>query len=58
MRPLVGILLVAATCVHGGPAPRGPEASSRAYAQALTQGRLDEAFASSTGLDRETFDAR
>lgn len=57
MRAII-LVLAATACVHGGPAPHGPEASSRAYAQALEQGRLDDAFASTTGIDRETFDAR
>ncbi|MFT3836139.1 MAG: hypothetical protein QM723_03965 [Myxococcaceae bacterium] len=57
MRAIV-LALVATACVHGGPAPHGPEASSRSYAQALEQGRLDDAYASTTGIDREAFDAR
>ncbi len=55
---VVTIVVVFTACVHGGPAPHGPEASSRAYADALTQGRLDDAFASTAGIDREAFDAR
>ncbi len=59
MRPVVvSLALLAAACVHGGPAPHGPEACSRAYAEALEQGRLDDAFASTTGIDRDAFDAR
>ncbi len=51
-------LLLAAACVHGGPAPHGPEGVSRAYARALEAGQLDEAYALTSGLDRETFEAR
>jgi len=56
-RPIAAALLAAA-CVHGGAAPHGPEATSRRYALALQQNRLDDAFVLSAGLDREAFDGR
>jgi hypothetical protein len=43
------------SCAHLGPAPSGPEAAARAYADALEQNRLDAAFALSTGLDEARF---
>jgi hypothetical protein len=43
------------SCAHFGPAPAGPEAAARAYADALEQGRVDDAFALSSGLDLPRF---
>jgi hypothetical protein len=51
-------VMVAAGCVHGGPAPQGPEDVARSYARALEQGRVDDAWALSAPLDREQFAAR
>lgn len=47
--------LFAAACVHSGPALHGPEDTARSYALALDEGRLDEAWALSTPLDRDRF---
>lgn len=43
------------SCAHFGPAPGGPEAAARAYADALEENRLEAARALSTGLDAEQF---
>ncbi|MBK7858891.1 MAG: hypothetical protein IPJ65_09790 [Archangiaceae bacterium] len=43
------------SCAHFGPAPAGPEAAARAYADALEQNRLDAAREHSTGLDAARF---
>jgi hypothetical protein len=45
------------SCAHWGPAPAGPEAAARAYADALEHDRLDAAFALSKGLDEARFRA-
>ena len=45
-------------CVHAGPAPEGPEGVARAYARALEEGRVDDAWALSAPLDRGQFAAR
>jgi hypothetical protein len=52
---LLGALCALSACAHLGPAPAGPEGAARAYADALEQGRLDTAFAISTGLDEARF---
>ncbi len=44
-----------ASCAHLGPAPAGPEAVARAYADALSAGHLDDALALSSGLDASRF---
>jgi hypothetical protein len=45
------------SCVHVVPTPDGPEAAARAYADALEQGRLDDAFRLSAGVDPSAFKA-
>jgi hypothetical protein len=52
---LLGALCALSACAHLGPAPAGPESAARAYADALAEGRLDAAFALSTGLDQQRF---
>ena len=58
MTLLSAIGLFAAACVHPGPSPHGPEDVVRSYARALAEGRLDEAWALSTPLDRDRFAER
>lgn len=55
---LAALGMIAAGCAHSGPAARGPEGVARSYAQALADGRLDDAWVLSSPFDREQFAAR
>ena len=53
------LLATAAICAAGCQTVPGPEASARAYAQALREGRIDDAWAmTAPGTPREEFAAR
>lgn len=51
-------LIALAGCAHTAAAPNGPEQVARAYAQALREGRVDDAFALSVALTRDQFGQR
>jgi hypothetical protein len=60
LRQALAVLVFAASsaCVHVQPTPTGPEAVARDFATRLEKGELEQAWALSTGISRETFFAR